>query len=78
MQAIGVSSDVLRDSQGVDTQRLTLRSRIHHLLASLRASMALVTGQYPRGDRQLTLNREPAEIDPVARLARMMIIPPYF
>lgn len=78
MQAIGIQSGVRHDVQDIDTQRLALGSRIYHLLASFRASTALLTGRYPPGDRPLKLNREPSEIDPVARLARMMIIPPYF
>jgi hypothetical protein len=77
MPAFGLTSDVLQDTQVLDTQPSSPRRGISRLLASLRASMALVAGRYPCGRRRLKPSRELSEVDPVERLARMMILPPY-
>jgi len=76
MQVFGVASDVLKDTQVLDTQASARRCGILRLLASLRASVVLVSGRYPYGERQSKPSHEPSEMDPVERLARMLILPP--
>jgi hypothetical protein len=58
------------DMQGIDGLAPTPRHRLARLLASLRASVAIVTGQYPDGDRPPHPGDRPVEKDPIARLAR--------
>jgi hypothetical protein len=77
MQAVGLASDMSKNTQMLDTQAPAARRGLSHLLASLRASIALVIGRYPRAERRLKPSHKPSEMDPVERLARMMILPPY-
>jgi hypothetical protein len=76
MQVFGVASDVLKDTQVLDTQASAPPCGILHLLASLRASVVLVSGRYPYGERHSKPSHEPSEMDPVECLARMLILPP--
>lgn len=78
MQAVDITSDVLQDPRALDARAPTPQHRLSRLLASLRASVALVSGRYLRGERRLKPRREASELDPVERLARMMILPPYY
>jgi hypothetical protein len=77
MQTMSVAPDVWQDIQASDTLVPAPRQWIARLLASLRASVALVNGRYPRGERQSRPGRDPSEMDPVARLAQIMILPPF-
>jgi hypothetical protein len=77
MQAVGLASDVLKNTQMLDTRPPAPRRGASPLLAALRASVALIIGRYPRAERRLKPSQEPSEMDPVERLARVMILPPF-
>ncbi len=51
IQAINITSAVWQDSEVLDAQASAPPRRLARLLTALRASMALATRQYPRGER---------------------------
>jgi hypothetical protein len=69
MCTLSIASNVPKDAHVFDIEAPVPRRGISRLLARLRASVALVSGQYPRQDT-LRPNHAPLEMDPIARLAR--------
>ena len=69
MCTLSIASEVPKDAHGSDFEATVPRRGISRLLASLRASVALVSGRYPcRGASRST--HTPLETDPMASLAR--------
>jgi hypothetical protein len=63
MQAINSTSEVLQDSEALDARASAPQHRLARLPTSLRASMALVTGRNPCGERQVKARRDESELD---------------
>jgi hypothetical protein len=69
MCTLSLASDVPKDAHVFDLEVSVPRHWLSRLLARLRASVALVGGQYPR-QGALRPNQTLSEIDPIARLTR--------
>ena len=69
MRTLSMASDVQKDAHGLEFEAAVPRPWASRLLARLRASIALVSGQYPC-QATLRSTHTPLEMDPIARLAR--------